>query len=178
MDSRVLLSAGVVAWLGAAGCDSTEKREAERAAATAALNQRAAVIERLDAMHAAAAKADLPGYMACFAPDAVFLGTDSSERWPMGDFAKFCEFYFKQDKGWDYRAIPGRRFVSFSPDASMAWFDEALTNDNLGECRGSGVLRRSPAGWQVVQYNLTIPVPNELAPRVVQLIRERGPGSR
>ena len=35
----------------------------------------------LDDWHAAAAAADEDRYFAHFAPDAIFLGTDASERW-------------------------------------------------------------------------------------------------
>ena len=43
----------------------------------------AAISQTLDQLHAAAAKADGKAYFDLFAPDAVFIGTDVSERWTM-----------------------------------------------------------------------------------------------
>jgi hypothetical protein len=45
-------------------------------------------------------------------------------------------------------------------------------NASLGETRGSGVLLREDGRWRVAQYNLTIPIPNELAGDVALRIRE------
>ena len=64
------------------------------------------------------------------------------------------------------------RHIDFSPDKSVAWFDELLTNENLGLTRGTGVLVRSGDAWLITQYHLTIPVPNELARAFVALIAE------
>ncbi len=50
-------------------------------------------------------------------------------------------------------------------------FDEVLDSESYGECRGSGVLRRIDGNWRIVQYNLTIPLPNEIAAEVVERIR-------
>ena len=67
------------------------------------------------------------------------------------------------------------RHISISADGATAWFDERLDNASLGETRGSGVLIRSGDRWQVVQYNLTIPIPNALAGDVVRQIRAHEP---
>ena len=37
----------------------------------------------LDQLHAAAAKADGPTYFGLYTPDAVFIGTDATERWSL-----------------------------------------------------------------------------------------------
>ena len=49
-----------------------------------------------------------------------------------------------------------------APDRRVAWFDEALATPNLGPCRGSGVLVATKAGWKIAQYNLSMPIPNDL----------------
>jgi hypothetical protein len=54
---------------------------------------------------------------------------------------------------------------------NTAWFDEMLMNEKYGLCRGSGVLRKLGGRWLVSQYNLSFPVPNEVADKVVQLNR-------
>ena len=55
-----------------------------------------------------------------------------------------------------------QRHARVPPDRKVAWFDEALETPNLGPCRGSGVLIATDAGWKIAQYNLSIPIPNDL----------------
>ena len=66
--------------------------------------------------------------------------------------------------------MPQSRNVDVSPDGAVAWFDEVLGHARYGVCRGTGVLRANEGGWKVAQYNLTVPVPNELMGGVVQRI--------
>jgi len=47
-----------------------------------------------------------------------------------------------------------------------------LENETLGTTRGSGVLVKEKGEWKISQYNLTIPVPNQLAREFVARIRE------
>jgi hypothetical protein len=129
----------------------------------------AAVATVLDRFHTAAAKADFAGYFALFAPEGVFLGTDAAERWTVSEFKAFAKPYFDRGRGWTYTVKT--RHVFFSPDGTHAIFDEHLDNASYGACRGSGVLRRSGDEWRIVQYHLTIPIPNDLAGPVVKLIR-------
>jgi hypothetical protein len=134
-------------------------------------DQRAVVDAVLDALHDAAARADAERYFACFDSEAVFLGTDPAERWTFAAFREYAANRFATGTGWTYRVTD--RFTSLSPDGRAAWFDERLANDTYGECRGTGVLLRREDGWRIVQYNLTIPIPNDLAGRVVEMIRTR-----
>lgn len=130
-----------------------------------------AVRNVLDNFHRAAAKADGPAYFACLAPDAIFIGTDATERWTVPQFRAFCEPYFSKGKGWTYVAID--REVYLAPDLRTAWFDESLDNESYGNVRGSGVLRLDGERWRITQYVLSIPVPNDLAGDLVKRIRER-----
>lgn len=57
-------------------------------------------------------------------------------------------------------------------DGRVAWFDELLDSASYGECRGTGVLEKIEGGWKIVQYHLTIPMPNDLAKDLVARIRE------
>jgi hypothetical protein len=134
-------------------------------------DERAAVDRVLDTLHDAAARADGDRYFACFDPGAVFLGTDATERWPFPEFREYAAKRFATGTGWTYRVK--ERATSLSADGGVAWFDERLVNEKYGECRGTGVLVRRPGGWRIVQYNLTIPIPNDLAGRVVEMIRAR-----
>ncbi len=127
------------------------------------------VARTLDDFHDAAAKGDEARYFAILPDDAVFLGTDGSERWTGAEFRGFAMPYFERGPAWTY--VPLRRFVTVADGGRLAWFDEVLDNESYGACRGSGVLERRGERWVLRQYDLTIPVPNELARGVVDRIR-------
>lgn len=129
----------------------------------------AAVSRVLDSLHEAAASADFERYFGLYAEDAIFLGTDASERWTRAAFMAYAKPYFDQGRGWTYTMT--ERSVFVSDDGNTAWFDERLENQYLGECRGSGALVKAAGEWKVVQYNLTIPIPNALAGQIVEQIR-------
>jgi ketosteroid isomerase-like protein len=114
----------------------------------------------LDDWHAAAAAADEARYFGHFAPEAVFLGTDAAERWTVEEFRRYAHPYFAKGKAWSFK--PVERHVSFSPDRSVAWFDERLETPNLGPARGSGVLVRIAGDWKIAHYDLSVPIPNDL----------------
>lgn len=128
-----------------------------------------AVAAALDAFHTAASEADGDRYFALFAEDGVFLGTDATERWTVEQFKAYALPFFEQGRGWTY--LPTERHVYVSDDGTTAWFDERLSNASLGDTRGTGVLVLRDGDWKVAQYNLTIPVPNELASDLVARIR-------
>lgn len=135
----------------------------------AAAEDRRLVNAVLDDFHDAAAKADGPRYFAHFAPDAVFLGTDGTERWTLEQFRAFAEPYFSKGRGWTYTST--RRAVTLSPSREAAWFDEDLSNTRFGLCRGSGALIKLDGVWKITQYNLSVPVPNDLTDKLVEMIR-------
>lgn len=128
-----------------------------------------AVEALLDAFHSAAAKANEAAYFDLFAPSGVFLGTDATERWDKAAFQAFAHPYFAKGTAWTF--VPRNRHVNFSADGRVAWFDELLDSATYGECRGSGVLEKIDGRWKVQQYNLSIPLPNDLAKNVVAQIR-------
>jgi len=116
------------------------------------------VEDTLDAFHAAAARADLETYLGLLTPEAVFLGTDGTERWQGDEFTSFVSGHFSKGEGWAY--APKQRQVTLSDNGKLAWFDEMLDNDQLGLCRGSGVLVLNGGQWRIAQYNLSVPIPN------------------
>ena len=124
----------------------------------------------LDDWHDAAAKADETRYFRHMAEDAVFLGTDGTERWSKVQFQAYAHPYFAKGKAWSFRAA--RRAISFSKDGATAWFDEELDTPNMGPCRGSGVLRKERGTWRIVQYNLSVPIPNDLMKQVKGIIED------
>jgi ketosteroid isomerase-like protein len=138
------------------------------ACATSSTSQ--SVDQVLDAWHTAAATANESAYFDATSPDFVFLGTDATERWDLASFRAFAHPYFAKGKAWTF--TPRDRHVVVSPRGDVAWFDEKLDSASYGECRGSGVLRRIGGEWKIAQYNLTIPIPNDLATSVVAMIRQ------
>ncbi|MEM7308405.1 MAG: nuclear transport factor 2 family protein [Planctomycetota bacterium] len=123
----------------------------------------------LDALHARASEADGERYFALFADGAVFYGTDATERWTVEEFRAYAEPFFSQGRGWTY--VSTERSVFLGPWGDVAWFDERLQNEKYGEVRGSGVLRKVAGDWRVAQYNLSFPVPNDLAADLVERVR-------
>ena len=86
------------------------------------------------------------------------------------EFQAYAAPHFAAGRGWSYLSTV--RNIGVSEAGDTAWFDERLLHERHGECRGTGVLRRTPEGWKIVRYNLTIPIPNGLLPEVAQRIRE------
>jgi uncharacterized protein (TIGR02246 family) len=138
------------------------------AAAAASPSPDAQISALLDDWHAAAAAADEARYFGYFAPGAVFLGTDGTERWTVDEFRSYAHPYFAKGKAWSFRAV--QRHIAFSPDGNVAWFDEDLQTPNLGPSRGSGVLVKTPQAWKITQYNLSVPIPNALMKEVKERI--------
>jgi len=131
----------------------------------------------LDRLHRYAHEADGDRYFALFAPEGVFLGTDAAERWTVDEFRAYAEPYFSQGRGWTYTVL--ERHVELAPGCDVAWFDERLHNERWGECRGTGAMRLIDGRWRITQYNLTVPVPNDLLPGVVEMIRaHEAPGDQ
>ena len=128
----------------------------------------------LEDFHVAASKADTPRYFSHFSPDAIYMGTDATERWTVGEFREFVEPYFSKGTGWTYVSRERNTFVA--PDGQTAWFDEILDNESYGLTRGTGAFVRTDAGWKLTQYHLTIPVPNDLARPLVDMIRKQAQG--
>jgi hypothetical protein len=104
-----------------------------------------------------------------FAPDGIFIGTDATERWTVGEFKAYAKPHFDKGQGWTYVVV--QRHVNVADDDRHASFDELLDNAALGRCRGTGIVRRVGGAWKIEQYHLTIPVPNALADDVVKRIR-------
>ena len=107
-----------------------------------------------------------PGMTFCFLSG---MGTDATERWPIEEFKSYTKARFESGGGWTYHMKS--RFIYVSEDGNTAWFDELLHNENLGLTRGTGVLVNQDGNWLISQYNLTIPVPNQLARDLAARIR-------
>ena len=124
----------------------------------------------LTAFHAAAASADGKTYFSLLADDAIYIGTDASERWTAEEFKAFAEPYFSKGRGWTYSVT--ERNIVIAPGQTVAWFDEMLVNETYGVCRGTGVLVEEDGLWRIAQYHLTFPIPNNLSREFTQRIKE------
>jgi len=129
-----------------------------------------AIDEILDKFHQAASEADGDLYFSLFAEDAVFIGTDATERWSVDEFRAFAEPYFSKGRGWTYTKT--ERHIDLAVSGNTAWFDEMLLNEKYGTCRGTGVLVLTGKGWRIAQYHLTFPMPNELSADITSRIKE------
>jgi ketosteroid isomerase-like protein len=129
-----------------------------------------AVAGVLDDWHLAATQADEARYFSHLAEDAVFLGTDATERWPKAAFQAWAHPIFLRGRAWSFRAT--RRAITLSKDGRTAWFDEDLDTPNLGPARGTGVLTREKDRWLIRQYNLSVPIPNALMKAVKAQIED------
>lgn len=121
---------------------------------------RPAIAAVIDDWHKAASEADEARYFGHFTADAVFMGTDATERWTRDAFRAWAKPFFARGKAWSFRSVS--RNISLAKDGTMAWFDEALDTPNMGPCRGSGVLVKEDGSWKIAQYNLSVPIPNAL----------------
>ena len=149
---------------------NTTDRKGSLGASKSEMNK-ANVDNVIDAFHAAAAAADERAYFDLLSEDAVFIGTDATERWTKEQFREYCQPYFSQGKGWKY--VPRGRMISFVPDSKVAWFDELLDHAKYGVCRGSGVVVWKDGRALIAQYNLSVPIPNERMMEVQQIIQPK-----
>lgn len=134
---------------------------------TSNVSDQAAVEATLDELHAQAAAANYDAYFALYESDAVFLGTDRTEYWPIEDFKAYSKARFDTGTGWTY--TPLTRELHFFENT--AWFEEELLSESYGQVRGTGVLIRTAQGWKITQYNLTLPIPNDLFDDIAQDIK-------
>lgn len=128
------------------------------------VKEKAAIASLLDSFNIAAAKADYNKYFGYYAEDAVFMGTDATERWTKPEFMKWAKPFFDRGKAWDFTAV--KREIFLDGTGSMAWFDELLSTQ-MKLCRGSGVLVKQGGNWKISQYVLSATVPNTILDTVV-----------
>ena len=145
--------------------DAPATKRTATPAADGARSTRAAA-DALDAWHAACARGDGDALEALAADAFVFFGTAAEERWARDAFLRYARQRFATGNTWSYEVV-ARRCDEVS-DGVVA-FDEVLDNANLGRCRSTGVI----IGGKLAQYNLSLPVPNELILGVVEKIRQK-----
>ncbi len=116
------------------------------------------VAEFINGWHKAAAEANIKSYFGMMSEDAIYIGSDASERWTKKDFFSFCEPYFLKGKAWDFK--PYNRQIYYAQDGKTIWFDELLETW-MGVCRGSGVIRSDSNNLKITHYHLSVTIKNE-----------------
>ncbi|MCC7400161.1 MAG: nuclear transport factor 2 family protein [Chitinophagaceae bacterium] len=120
----------------------------------------------LDSFNRAAAKADYNAYFNFFTDDAIFTGTDATERWNKKEFMIWAKPFFDRGRAWSFTSMG--RHIYFDSTGTIAWFDELL-NTQMKICRGSGVVVKKGPDWKVEQYILSATIPNGIMDAVVKM---------
>jgi ketosteroid isomerase-like protein len=120
----------------------------------------------LDSFNRAAAKADFNAYFNFYTDDAIFTGTDATERWDKKQFMVWAKPIFDKGSAWNFTAL--ERHIYFDKTGNLAWFDELL-NTQMKICRGSGVLVKQGVDWKVQQYILSTTIPNDDLDAVIKI---------
>ena len=118
--------------------------------------------------HHDAAVANADAYFGAMTSEAVFLGTDATERWTKTEFREWSKKYFESKKTWDFKTK--ERYVYFSSDKKTAWWDEKL-DTWMGVCAGAGVAVLTSDGWKIAHYQLAIMIPNEKVKSLQELLQ-------
>jgi hypothetical protein len=132
-------------------------------------NKEEKINKMLNNWHLMAAKAD-SSFFDYMADDAIYIGTDATERWTKDEFKQFALPYFKKGKAWDFKPI--ERKIYFTDIKHIAWFNETL-DTWMGVCRSSGVVQKdSKNNWKIKHYHLSCTVPNEKVSEFIELINK------
>jgi hypothetical protein len=123
----------------------------------------------IDDWHGDAARADIRAYFDKIDTEGIYIGTDATERWTKEEFYNWAQPYFNKGKAWSFKAV--ERNLFFARDSTVAWFDEKLETSS-GMLRGSGVLQLNHGGWKIMQYVLSLPIPNDKFKDVKRVISQ------
>ena len=123
---------------------------------------RPALDSLIDGLHRDAHEGNFETYFARYTSDAVFMGTDKTERWTIDAFKTYAAPAFEDGHGWTYKVVER----NWEGDGNTRWFDEILFNDKLGHCRGTGVVEKTDGNWKIAHYSLTLLIPNDIAETV------------
>ena len=123
---------------------------------------RLALDSLIDGLHKDAHEGNFETYFARYTSDAVFMGTDKTERWTIDAFKAYAAPAFEDGHGWTYKVVER----NWEGDGDTRWFDEILFNEKLGHCRGTGVVEKVGGNWKIAHYSLTLLIPNDIAETV------------
>jgi len=140
------------------GCDTEER------------NDVAAIDLLVDDWHHAAAVADEDAFFGAMTEDAIYIGTDATERWLRDGLREWAKFAFDRESAWAFKASD--RMVYFDTDQRTAWWEESLETW-MGPCRGSGVAVRAADGqWRIKHYHLSVTIDNDKIEDFIKLTKK------
>tara|TARA_B100001057_G_scaffold98674_1_gene95414 strand:- start:368 stop:817 length:450 start_codon:yes stop_codon:yes gene_type:complete len=122
----------------------------------------------LNGLHQDAHEGNYETYFERYTSDAVFLGTDKTERWTIQEFKEYAKPAFADGHGWTYEVVER----NWDGIGDTRWFDEILFNEKYGHCRGTGVVELINGEWKIAHYSLTLLIPNDIAAEVGSLTIE------
>jgi len=155
----------LLALLGAS-CANSEQAPARRPAPSDA-DVTSRVNAFVDAWHQDAAHAR-PAFFDKIASDGIYIGTDKTERWTREAFREWAKPAFARPVAWAF--TPLHRNVRVSPDRTFVWFDQQVRS-SMGILQATGVMRPAADSFEMVHYQLSIAVPNEIIPEVTGAIK-------
>lgn len=120
----------------------------------------------LDSFNVAAGKANYQAYFNFYTSDAIFIGTDATERWDKTQFMVWAKPYFDRGRAWNFKAL--ERNIYLNAKGDIGWFDELLQTQ-MKICRGSGVVVKQGNTWKVQQYVLSMTIPNSKVDSIVRI---------
>jgi hypothetical protein len=168
MPRHIRLAVWALAALLAGGCTTGPPSPAPASApALPDAEFTARVNTFVDAWHDDAAHAR-PAFFDKIASDGVYIGTDKRERWTREAFREWAKPAFARPVAWAFTRL--HRNVQFSPDRRFIWFDEQVRS-SMGILQASGVIRPAAGSFEMVHYQLSIAVPNEVMPQVTTTIK-------
>lgn len=112
----------------------------------------------INAWHHAASKGDEEKFFGAMTEDAIYIGTDPTERWKRDELKAWSKKYFDEETAWDFK--PLSRTIEIGDSDTMAWFDELL-DTWMGTCRSTGILKKVDDQWKIIYYHLSVALPND-----------------
>lgn len=112
----------------------------------------------MDSWHLAAAEANAEDFFGSMREDAIYIGTDKTERWLRDDLRKWSAKAFERESAWTF--VASERNWQVHLDQQFAICDELLTTW-MGPCRATAVITWGKEGWKIIHYQLSVTIDNE-----------------
>ncbi len=119
----------------------------------------------MDEWHQAAHEANEEAYFSLMTADAVFIGTDASERWLRDELRLWAKEAFSRNSAWSF-TVRERNWQA----QDGFWICDELLDTGMGLCRASAVLVPVEDSWKIQHYQLSLTVPNEKIPEFKILV--------
>ena len=123
----------------------------------------------LSSVEPVAAIGDSVGFFSRMTEDALYLGTDETERWTRTTMGKDLGKFFNGKKAWHFIAY--NRIYTALDDKNTILFDESLKTW-MGPCKSTGMLRKVKGKWLISYYNLNVAVSNAVVKDYLKLLKE------